>query len=257
MNALLPIVLLSIAFMVPRQVEVENVVIEEVSLGSPAEMAGIEGGDTILSVNGHPVQSRLDVNYYVHLSLGETTALLLKKPDGSEKMVTLVPRLNPPEGQGALGIAFYKEPVNLRTVSQSDSILKAVPKSITTIGESFVLIRNEVASWFAQKKAPQVTGPVGIFQLTGEANAAGPSYLLQFAALLSLNLAIVNIFPLPALDGGRIVFVLIEVVRRGKRVSPRAEGLVHLVGFVMLISLILVISYYDILRVIRGGSLSP
>jgi len=62
---------------------------------------------------------------------------------------------------------------------------------------------------------------------------------------------------LPALDGGRIVFVLLEVVRRGKRVSPRTEGLVHYVGFAMLIALILVISYFDIVRVIRGESLSP
>jgi regulator of sigma E protease len=84
---------------------------------------------------------------------------------------------------------------------------------------------------------------------------AGPSYIIQFTAFLSLNLAIVNILPLPALDGGRIVFVLLEVVRRGKRVSPRTEGLIHYVGFAMLIALILVISYFDILRVVRGESL--
>ena len=86
---------------------------------------------------------------------------------------------------------------------------------------------------------------------------AGPSYLLQFIAFISLNLAIVNILPLPALDGGRIAFVFLEVVRRGKRVSARTEGLIHYIGFVMLIALILVISYYDIVRVVRGGSLVP
>ncbi len=142
-------------------------------------------------------------------------------------------------------------------ISQSDPFWKAVPKSISSIKDTFVLMRNEITSWFVQKKAPEVTGPVGIFQLTGEVRAAGPSYLLQFIAFISMNLAIVNILPLPALDGGRIAFVLLEVVRRGKRVSPRTEGLIHYVGFFMLIALILVISYFDIARVIRGESLTP
>ena len=77
------------------------------------------------------------------------------------------------------------------------------------------------------------------------------------AAFLSLNLAIINLFPLPALDGGRIVFVFLEVARRGKRVSPRTEAMVHLIGFIMLITLMVVITYVDILRVIRGESLVP
>lgn len=255
MSAILPIVLLTIAFMVPRGVAIEDVVIEDVVQDSPAAMAGIESGDYIVSVNGHQVQSRVDVTYYVYLSLGEKTTILLKKVDGTEKLATLVPRLAPPEGQGPLGIEFYEEPINLHIVSQSYSILEAVPKSVSTLGEAFGLIISQMRSWSAGGSAPSVGGPVAIFQLTGDANEAGPSYLIQFAAMLSFSLAIINILPLPALDGGRIVFVLLEVVRRGKRVSPRTEGLVHLVGFAMLIGLILVISYYDILRVIRGGSL--
>ncbi len=257
MNAVLPIVLLTIAFMVPRLVAIEDIWIEEVAPGSPAEMAGIEAGDTILSVNGHSVQNRNEVIYYTHLSLGETTTFQLNDPDGNEKIATLVPRLDPPEGEGPVGIRFSEEPVNLRTESQSYPFWEAVPKSATTLWETFELIRNEVRSWFARGTAPEVGGPVAIFQLTGEANEAGPSYLLHFAAFLSLNLAIINILPLPALDGGRIVFVLLEVVRRGKRVSPRTEGLVHLIGFMMLIGLILVITYFDILRAIRGESLIP
>ena len=255
MNALLPIVLLTIAFMVPRQVAVGDVVIKEVAANSPAAEAGIVAGDTVLSINGITVQNIGDVIYDIHLKMGEEITFELKSADGTLKTATLMPRWNPPAGEGAVGIAM--EMANTHNESQSYPFLEAVPKSISSIGETFVLMRNEVTSWFVQKKAPQVTGPVGIFQLTGEVREAGPSYLIQFAAFLSLNLAIINLLPLPALDGGRIVFVLIEVVRRGKRVSPRTEGLVHLVGFAMLIGLILVISYFDILRVIRGGSLSP
>jgi len=255
MNAVLPIVLLSIAFMIPRQVVVGDVVIEQVAPGSPAAEAGISGGDTLLSVNGHPIRNVGDVIYDTQLTLGEETTLELEGKDGSTKLVTLVPRWAPPEGEGAMGVALSLE--NTQEESESYPFWEAVPKSATTLGETFGLIRNEVRGWFARGTAPQVGGPVAIFQLTGEASEAGPSYLLQFAAFLSLNLAIINLFPLPALDGGRIVFVLLEVVRRGKRVSPKTEGLVHLIGFIMLITLMLVITYVDILRVTRGESLVP
>jgi len=255
MNAILPIVLLSIAFMVPRQVVVGDVVIDQVAADSPAAEAGIVPGDTVLSINGNSIQNIGDVIYDIHLKMGEKITLELKGADGNLKTATLVPRWNPPAGEGAVGIAMTM--VNTGNVSQSYPFWKAVPKSISSIGDTFVLMRNEITSWFVQKKAPEVAGPVGIFQLTGEVREAGPSYIIQFTAFLSLNLAIVNILPLPALDGGRIIFVLLEVVRRGKRVSPRTEGMIHYIGFAMLIALILVISYFDILRVIRGEGLSP
>lgn len=255
MNAILPILLLTIAFMVPRQVAVGDVVIEEVAPNSPAAQAGIVAGDIVLSINGEPVRNIGDVIYAIHLKMGEEIPLELKGEDGNIRMVRVVPRWNPPEGEGAVGIAMGME--NTGNISQSYPFWEAVPKSFSTIGETFVLMRNEVTSWFVQKRAPEVTGPVGIFQLTGEVSEAGPSYLIQFTAFLSLNLAIVNLLPLPALDGGRIVFVLLEVMRRGQRVSPRTENMIHMIGFAMLMGLILAISYFDILRVIRGESLVP
>ena len=255
MNAVLPIVLLSVAFMIPRQVVVGDVRIEDVAPNSPAAEAGIEPGDTVLSINGQSIRNIGDVIYDTHLSLGDETTLELEGSDGSTKVVTLVPRWDPPEGEGAMGVSLSL--VNTYEISESYPFWEAVPKGAVTLWETFGLLRNEVRSWFAKGTAPQVGGPVAIFQLTGEASEAGPSYLLQFAAFLSLNLAIINLFPLPALDGGRIVFVLLEVVRRGKRVSARTEGFVHLVGFAMLIGLMLVITYVDISRAIRGESLVP
>jgi len=93
--------------------------------------------------------------------------------------------------------------------------------------------------------------------LTGEVAQAGFSPLLEFAAFLSINLAIINILPLPALDGGRIVFVLLEWVLRGRRVPARTEGLIHLIGFAMLITFLLAVTYQDIIRIISGESLLP
>jgi regulator of sigma E protease len=255
MNALLPIVLLTIAFMIPRQVVVGDVVIQNVAPDSPAEETGIEIGDIVLGVSGETIRNIGDLIYSTHLNLGQETTLELMTETGETRVVTLVPRLDPPEGEGPMGIGLILE--NTYEISESDPFWEAVPKSITTLGETFELLRNEVRSWFARGAAPQVGGPVAIFQLTGEASEAGPSYLLQFAAFLSLNLAIINLFPLPALDGGRIVFVLIEIARRGKRVSPRTEGLVHLIGFALLISFMIGITYVDIARVFRGESLVP
>ena len=102
-----------------------------------------------------------------------------------------------------------------------------------------------------------IAGPVGIAQITGEVAKAGLSPLLEFAAFLSINLAIINLLPLPALDGGRIAFVFLEWVRRGKRIPSRTEGLIHLVGFSMLIAFLLLVTYQDIIRIISGESLLP
>jgi regulator of sigma E protease len=83
------------------------------------------------------------------------------------------------------------------------------------------------------------------------------SPLLEFSAFLSMNLAIVNLFPLPALDGGRIVFVLLQWIRRGKRIAPKTEGWIHAIGFALLMVFFLAVTFQDILRIIRGDSLLP
>ena len=123
--------------------------------------------------------------------------------------------------------------------------------------DTFVLFKNGIIGMLIGTEPAVVTGPVGIAQITGEVAKAGVSPLLEFAAFLSINLGIINILPLPALDGGRIAFVLLEWVRRGKKISPKTEGLVHLVGFAMLIALALAVTYQDIIRIIAGESLLP
>jgi regulator of sigma E protease len=100
-----------------------------------------------------------------------------------------------------------------------------------------------------------VSGPVGIAQATGEVvKEAGWKSLLDLTALLSINLAVINILPLPFLDGGRIVFVLLEIIRRGRRIAPQKEAIVHLVGLVFFMTFVVVISYFDIARIIHGDS---
>ena len=123
--------------------------------------------------------------------------------------------------------------------------------------ETFLLFKNVIISMILGSVPVVLAGPVGIAQITGEAARAGLSPLLEFAAFFSINLAIINLFPIPALDGGRIVFVLLEWVRRGKRVPPRIEGMVHLTGFFLLIGVMILFTYQDIIRIIAGESLIP
>ncbi len=255
MNALLPLLLFSIAFMVPHDIVIVDVVVQEVAPNSPADMAGIGSEDTILSVNEQPVRNISDLHRYIQLNLGKETTLVVSRSDSTTEEVQLIPRWKPPEGEGAIGIVVSMP--NPTIVTQSEPFWRAIPMGVGELLETFVLFKNAILSMFIGTESLQVTGPVGIAQITGEAAKAGISPLLEFAAFLSINLAIINIFPLPALDGGRIVFVLLEWVRRGKRISPRTEGLIHAIGFALLMAAILAITYQDILRIISGESLIP
>ncbi|MEK7681575.1 MAG: site-2 protease family protein, partial [Chloroflexota bacterium] len=122
--------------------------------------------------------------------------------------------------------------------------------------ETLVLAKNTIVTWVSGTTAPQFAGPVGIAQMTGEvASFGGILALMELAALLSMNMAFFNILPIPMLDGGRLLFVVIEVVRGGKRISPQRESFVHMVGFAVLIAMIVVVTYFDIARLVRGESL--
>jgi regulator of sigma E protease len=255
MNILLPLLLFTISFMIPHDMLLEKVQVKEVALGSPAQIAGIEPGDTILAINDRKIRNSSDVGYLIQLNLGSEVNILLQKDNLSQQEVSVKPRWNPPKGQGALGITITG--VDSSIVRESYPIWKAIPASIGHCWEILVLFRNEIVGWFIRGIAPQLAGPIGIAELTGEIAKAGLSPLLEFAALISINLAIINLFPFPGLDGGRLMFVALEWVRRGKRISPKREGLVHLIGFILLILLIVVISYYDIARIIQGENLLP
>ena len=260
MNLLLPLLLFSIAFMVPHDLVSEPVIVKEVALSSPAARAGIESGDTLLRINEKPIQNLGDLHRYIHLNLGKETTILLSHSDSTMEEVQVIPRWKPPEGQGAIGVEVDLESAQLnRTiVSQHYPFWRAIPLGVGECIETFILFKNGIIGMIIGAiPMGVVAGPVGIAQITGEVAKAGISPLLEFAAFFSINLGIINLFPIPALDGGRIVFVLLEWVRRGKRISPKTEGLVHFIGFAMLMAAILAITYQDIIRIITGESLIP
>ncbi len=253
MNALLPIVLFSVSFMVPKDVLMGQVQVQEVSAGSPAEKAGIHGGDIVLKIDNRPIRSIRDLSYNIQLHIGSEMTMVLKTGRYSQEVVRLIPRWNPPSGEGPVGIAVGL--ANPYVVSQSYPFFDAVRLGLRTSVDTLSLGKNEVIGYIVRRMAPAVSGPIGIAQATGEVARVGFGALMEFAALLSMNLAVVNMLPVPMLDGGRLFFVVLEWVRRGKRISPKREGLVHLVGLVLLMGFVILISYYDILRIIRGESI--
>ena len=155
--------------------------------------------------------------------------------------------------QGSIGVTIFT--ANPRPVETTYPVWEAVPMAGERIWDTLRVVKNVIHRWSAGGPDPGLTGPVGIAQVTGEVAEAGVSPLLELTAFLSINLAIVNMLPIPALDGGRFMFVFIEWVRRGKRISPRREGLAHLVGFAAVIALILAMSYRDVVRILAGEGL--
>ena len=152
-----------------------------------------------------------------------------------------------------MGVAV--ELTDTTVVTRSRPIWEAIPASVAGTWDLLVLLKQTVGGMISHGAAPQLSGPVGIAQMTGEISREGGFIgWLTVGILLSVNLAIINILPFPMLDGGRIVFVVIEWLRRGKRISPERENMVHLVGLVVLVGGIAAITVNDVSRIVEGVS---
>ncbi len=225
-----------------------------VQANSPAEAAGIQPGDVVVSVNGKTIRFLQEVS--ASIRPGEQASIVLER-NGARVPISVTPRVNPPAGEGPLGVQLGASSPDQKISTVTTPFFDALGEGTRRSFDMITLFKNGIISSFTAQSGPALTGPIGIAQATGEIAKAGPAPLLEWAALLSMNLAILNILPIPMLDGGRVFFVLLEWVRRGKRISPEREGLVHLVGFVILMGLILLISFNDVARLLKGESIFP
>jgi len=258
------IVLSAGALMIPHEVPEGNAEITQVVPGSPAAEAGLQEGDVILAIEGRTTKNLIEASRYVRVYQGKTVDLLVRRA-GEELTIPVYARWAFPDGQGPTGIQIAPVAVasdgSAFTVTESEAPWTAVGNGFRLTWDTMILARNQVVSWFKGASGPEFQGPVGIAQTTGEvASAAGSaqgaiSPLLELAALLSINLGILNLLPLPMLDGGRMFFVVVEVLRGGKRIAPEREALVHLVGFVAFMALALVVTFYDVSRIASGDSI--
>ncbi len=253
MNLALALVLFAGFFMftVPE----DELRISQVSPGSPAELAGVLSGDVVLEVNESPINSMDDLSSQIDRNRGTEIEWLVRR-DEDQHRVRMVPRVDPPPGEGATGVMVQRSGVSVRPTWYARHPWEAASRSVQVTWSVPGALKDAVTDWVFDDGPTPFAGPVGIAQGTGEwSREYGLISLIPLAALLSISLAIFNILPIPALDGGRLIFVLLEWVRRGKRVSPQKEGLVHLVGIVALLAMLVVISYNDIVRILEGGSL--
>ena len=293
-NFVVPVIIFTILFTLPQDTLFESVIVTNVAPRSPAEAGGLRPGDTIISVNGQRIDNRNELRQQVFTRLGASTELTVKRglpisgftssPElATIETLTVVPRFNPPDltvveeltdpkrqvtlaeahridPEASIGdtvtqgeIGFWMGVANQRIVKRSHAPWNAFPMAVDHLRDVLTITKNGIVRWAVGGPDPFI-GHVGIAQVTGEVVRAGISPVFEWIAIISLSLGIVNILPIPPLDGGRLMFVLLEWGRKGKRISPQREGLVHMVGFVMLISFIIVMNYRDIVRLLNGES---
>lgn len=211
---------------------------------SPAEQAGLREGDVIVAVDGQETPNNLLYLAYADSHLGQDLTLTVRR-DGQD-LTLQVP--NPTTYQGVpMGLVYQ------RVTYVTYPVIQALAEGAQETVSAAALIPRTVAS-LVRGSTPlsDMSGVVGIGYAAGQVvQSAGLYGLLRLMAIISVNLFLVNLFPIPALDGGRLVFVLLEWVRGGRRISPEKEGLIHMVSFFLLLGLIAVITYFDIARIIR------
>jgi len=218
---------------------------------SPAEKAGFRFGDKILELRGDETslrpESEKDVRDFVDAYRGEEITLVVQKGD-KVREIRATPRVNFPEGEGPLGIAMARimvkrAPWYLAPVEG----LMVLGRSVYATVYSLLLIVKEL--FVSGKTTAAVAGPIGIFLFAEDTRSLGLSFFLQFVGVLSVNLAILNFLPIPALDGGRALFLVLEKIR-GKRIDPKIENFAHTIGFAFLVVIMVVVTYRDIVRIL-------
>ncbi|HHX95771.1 MAG TPA: RIP metalloprotease RseP [Clostridia bacterium] len=238
MNIILALVAFIILFNILGVPSQENIV-GEVTEQSPAAQAGILPGDRIVAIDGTPVKNWNEVVSVIHPNSGKPLSLTLERND-SRFSVTVTPEYDAENGVGLIGIRQGKE----RT-----GFIQAIVLGVKNTVALTVSILVGLVKMITGRIPADVAGPVGIVSILGDVARLGFAEILTFTAVLSLNLGIINLFPIPALDGSRLIFLGIEGLR-GKPVAPEKENLIHLIGFALLIMLMVFITYQDILRLV-------
>jgi len=230
-----------------------DIVIEEIPEGSAAAAMGLEEGDRVVSIGDTRVIDIISYEFALERHLGETvTATVVRDGDSIQIPIEVPDELA--EGDETFGATIVA-----RIQFERPSPVRVLPMAV---GQFFDYIRLmfEGLIMILNGEVPlsQVSGPIGMGQLTSEIveESTVPAWVavMTITIILSLNLGLLNLLPLPALDGGRLLFVAIEVLRRGKRVAPEKEGLVHFVGLVLLLGFMIMIAFVDIERIISGQS---
>jgi len=255
MNLLAAVLFFALAMMLgaPTVADPENAMVSSVSPGSPAEAVGLQAGDVILRADDAEVLTITDLQEYTQAHLGETIVLTVQR-DEEMLEIAVVPRLDVPAGEGPIGIGLSPR-TTIESVPWYEAIWSGVQQTVTLIGLIFT-VPVQIIKGLIPAELARPVGPVGVGQLVGDAVQysldTGWWYpAMQIMGTLSVALAVTNLLPLPGLDGGRILFVIVEGIR-GRRVDPAKEGLVHLIGLALLVALMLFITWQDLVNPVPG-----
>ncbi len=257
MNVVLTFILLSIGFMIglPSALSSEEasrpwvsekkVQIVQVIKSSPAALSGLEPGDQLLTINGQTVLTDEQVIQTVKEAQGSAVQLTVKKRQGQSLSLTITPAEIKGYGQDKiLGVNLAQ--TGLVKYGFFKSLTQGLAATIALLGKIILafydLLKNLL---LGRGVSVDLSGPVGVAVMTSQVVDLGLRYVLQFAAMLSLNLAVVNFLPFPALDGGRFLFLIIEKIRRRPN-NQKIENFIHNLGFSLLLLLIILITYRDV-----------
>lgn len=233
-----------------------NVSIAEVQPDSIAAQAGLQDGDKFISIAGRPVTDTATIEITLANNQGETIPIVVNRDGEQLTRQMTIPAPPPSEGETQIGMSLARD-----VISHSIPWWQVVPRGIgDTFGTLNQMVEGIGLLIQGDSSVGGLAGPIGMGQLTSEVLevSSAPTWvtLTTITVLLSLNLAILNLLPIPALDGGRLLFVLVEAIR-GKRVPPEKEGMVHFVGLVILLMFMFVVAFMDIDRLVSGQSLMP
>lgn len=224
--------------------------VSEIIPGSPAEEAGLMAGDEIVRIDGSRVHFFDEISTTLLFQEGEPVEVMFRR-DGETRTVTLTPAYDPQGQYYYIGIYHYTSGDDARVRG-----LEWIRYSFYNVGYQLKMTYRSLAMLLGGRVAvTDMAGPVGMAQIVGDTYEATRDYgvrvvvqyMLRIAILLSVNIGFLNLLPVPALDGGRLVFLLVELVR-GRPVPPEKEGMVHFAGFVALMAFMVFVLYQDLLR---------
>lgn len=239
MNFVAAIVFFIIAYMGVGTPSNDNVV-GQVLPDQPAARAGLEAGDRVTAIDGKAIGTWEEMVKIIHQSPEQELTMTVHR--GEEiKIFRVVPERDPESEIGLIGVT---------TSMEKKGFLEAASLGVTQTYEFTKLLIMSIVQMITGVIKPDLAGPVGVVSMVGEVSRFGIGSLLTFAGILSINLGLINLFPIPALDGSRLAFLALEGLR-GRPLAPEKENFIHLIGFVLLMGLMLVVTYQDILRLFQ------
>lgn len=218
-------------------------IITDVNENYPAAVVGIEKGDKVLSINGNKVTYIDDISLYMTLANLEKNLLFeVEKSTGEIKTFNIEPLKQTIDGEDSYVIGIVLSKKTEKGFFKSFEF--AFKQEAAIIKQMLVVLKSLFTGGLSVNK---LSGPVGIYSIVDQCKNQGLNSLLYIVALLSINVAIINLIPLPAFDGGRILFLIIEKIK-GSPINPKVENMIHSIGFILLMILMIYITFNDILR---------